>query len=957
MTYLVNGTYSSAKPRPGQCLRTFLRHLGWFGVKKGCDAGDCGACSVLINGEPVHSCLVPAFRAEGCEVTTIEGLANNGALHPMQRAFLHAQGFQCGFCTPGMIITTSSLNQAQRADLASALKGNLCRCTGYRAIEDAVRGTRHIDETDPVSPFGRNVPAPAGPAVVTGKARYTFDIAVDGLLHTKLLRAPHAHARILSIRDEQTLAVPGVVCVLTWKDTPSRRFSTARHELDADDPDDTVILDDVVRFAGQRVAAVIADSEGAAEEGCRRLVVDYEVLPAVFDPEAAMAPGAPALHDVGPRGRIRDASRNILAEVHGGVGDVDKGFAVADFIHEATYVTQRVQHAHLETHGAVAWLDGKGRLNVRSSTQTPFLTRRALCNLFGLDPDAVRVYCERVGGGFGGKQEMLVEDIVALATLRTGRPVKLEFTREEQFIGATCRHPMRIRMKAGVQRDGTLTALAMHVVSNTGAYGNHGSGVLHHACGESIAVYRCPNKKVDGYAVYTNVVPSGAFRGYGLSQTNFAVESTMDELARGIGMDPFALRRRNMVRPGDPMVSTGEPQHDVEYGSYGLDQCLTLVEEALADGGGAAPPGPPWLVGTGVALGMIDTIPPNGHYADVRVALRDDGTYELVVGTAEFGNGTTTVHAQIAASALATTAARVRIRQSDTEHGGHDTGAFGSTGTVVAGLATQRACESLRKAITAFAAEQAGGAADTWTLQADAVANRGQRIGLAALASAAKAARRELAATGRSDGTPRSIAFNVQAFRVAVNPHTGEIRILRSVHAADAGAVVNPMQCRGQIEGGVAQALGATLYEEIAIRPDGRVANPSFRGYHIPAFADVPRTEVMLAETSDRLGPSGAKSMSESPYNPIAAALANAVADATGLRFTVLPLKADRIFPALHEKFGTARDMAAQDAAAQDTTAQDNARPPTLHESGVPMTPYRPTIGSGVTAPIGSTAK
>jgi putative selenate reductase molybdopterin-binding subunit len=941
MTYLVNGTYSSARPRPGQCLRTFLRQLGWFGVKKGCDAGDCGACSVLLNGEPVHSCLVPAFRAEGCEITTIEGLASNGALHPMQRAFLQAQGFQCGFCSPGMIITASTLNQAQRADLANALKGNLCRCTGYRAIEDAVRGVRHIDETDPASPCGRNVPAPAGPAVVTGKARYTFDIAVDGLLHMKLLRAPHAHARILSIRDEEALAVPGVVSVLTWKDTPSRRFSTARHERDEDDPEDTMILDDVVRFIGQRVAAVIADSEGAAEEGCRRLIVDYEVLPAVFDPEAAMAPDAPVVHDRGTG--INDPAPNVLAEVHGHIGDVETGYTAADFVHEATYVTQRVQHAHLETHGAVAWLDGKGHLNVRSSTQTPFLTRRALANLFDLPQASVRVYCDRVGGGFGGKQEMLVEDIVALATLRTGRPVKLEFTREEQFIGATTRHPMNIRIKAGVRRDGTLTAIAMHIVSNTGAYGNHGAGVLHHACGESIGVYRCPNKKVDGYVVYTNTVPSGAFRGYGLSQANFAVESAMDELARGIGMDPFALRRRNMVRPGDPMVSTGDVQHDVEYGSYGLDQCLTLVEEALANGGGAPPPEPHWLVGTGIALGMIDTVPPNGHHADVRVALREDGTYELVVGTAEFGNGTTTVHTQLAASVLGTTAARVRIRQSDTEHGGHDTGAFGSTGTVVAGLATQRACERLRAEIMAFAAEQAGGAPDSWTLQADAIAGHGQRIGLAALASAAKAARRELAASGVHAGTPRSVAFNVQAFRVAVNPSTGEIRILRSVHAADAGVVINPMQCCGQIEGGVAQSLGATLYEEVAIRPDGRVANPSFRNYHIPAFADVPRTEVLFAETSDRLGPFGAKSMSESPYNPVAAALANAVADATGLRFTVLPLKADRLFPALHEKFGV--------------PATDEARPPALQETAAPIAPYRPTIGSAVTAPIGSTAK
>jgi putative selenate reductase molybdopterin-binding subunit len=914
MSYVVNGTLYSATPGPGQCLRTFLRQLGHYGVKKGCDSGDCGACSILLNGEPVHSCLVPAFRADGCEVTTIEGLAPAGAMHPMQRAFLQAQGFQCGFCTPGMIVTASSLNQAQRNDLAAALKGNLCRCTGYRAIEDAILGVRHIDETDPEAPCGSNVPAPAGPAVVTGKARYTFDIAVEGLLHLKLLRSPHAHARILSIRKEPALAVPGVVSVITWEDTPARRFSTARHEHDRDDPDDTVILDDIVRFAGQRVAAVIADTEAAAEEGCRRLVVDYEVLSAVFDAEAAMAPGAPVVHDVGPQARILDPARNILAEVHSHIGDVDKGFAQADFIHEGTYVTQRVQHAHLETHGAVAWLDDAGRLNVRSSTQTPFLTRRALCALFDLDPAGVRVYCERVGGGFGGKQEMLVEDIVALATLRTGRPIKLEFTREEQFTGSTYRHPMRIHVKAGIRRDGTLTAIALRVVSNTGAYGNHGAGVLHHACGESIGVYRCANKKVDGYAVYTNTVPSGAFRGYGLSQANFAVESAMDELARGIGVDPIAVRRRNIVQPGDPMVSTGPPEADVEYGSYGLDQCLTLVEDAMASGGGLSSPGPSWLVGEGIALGMIDTVPPHGHHAEARVTLREDGSYDLAVGTAEFGNGTTTVHTQIAATALGTTAARVRIRQSDTDHIGHDTGAFGSTGTVVAGLATRRAADLLREKIVGFAAEEAGGNPAMWSLSADAVVGGGRRIGLAALASAATAAGHDLAANGASTGTPRSVAFNVQGFRVAVNPNTGEIRILRSVHAADAGFVVNPMQCRGQIEGGVAQSLGATLYEEALIGADGRIVNPSFRNYHIPAFADVPRTEVFFAETSDLLGPFGAKSMSESPYNPIAAALANAVADATGIRFTALPLKPDRIFPALWEKFGVATTDDGQDA-------------------------------------------
>ena len=909
MTFSVNGTKHSADPRVGQCLRTFLRELGYFGVKKGCDAGDCGACTVLVDGEPVHSCIYPAYRAAQHDVTTIEGLATNGKLHPMQQAFLQAQGFQCGFCTPGMIMTAASLNQAQRRDLGWALKGNICRCTGYGAIEGAIRGDHQIEDTPAGDACGHSVPAPAGPAVVTGSARYTLDVAPEGLLHLKLLRSPHAHARITSIRKDEALAVPGVRAVLTYEDAPPKFYSSARHEDPSTDPDDTAVLDNIVRFIGQRVAAVVAESEAAAEAGCRKLIVDYEILPATLDPDEAMRPGAPVIHNKGPESRIANPQRNIVAEVHSHIGDVEAGFATADVFYEGTYTTPRIQHAHLETHCAIGWLDEAQRLNIRSSTQTPFLTRRALSDIFDLDPAKVRVFCERMGGGFGAKQEMLVEDVVALAVLKTGATVKLEFTREEQFVGATTRHPMRVRIKAGARRDGTLTALEMHIVSNTGAYGNHGGAVLYHACGEAIAVYRCANKKVDAFAVYTNTVPAGAFRGYGLPQSNFAVESAMDELARQLDIEPVAFRLRNVVRPGDPMISIGGDEgHDVQYGSYGLDQCLTLVKDAIDHGGGLdAPPSDDWLVGQGVALGMIDSVPPGGHFSDSSVALCADGSYELTVGTAEFGNGTATVHRQIAATVLGTSVGSIRTMQSDTDHGGHDTGAYGSTGTVVAGLATQRAAEALRDTLCIFAADHAGGTAAMWSLDTGTAVRGNQRIALADLFAAALAKQRQLVGAGRSNGTPRSVAFNVQAFRLAVNKHTGAIKILRSVHAADAGRVINPMQCRGQVEGGVAQSLGAALYEEMLIDANGRVVNPTFRNYHLPAFADVPRTEVMFADTCDAIGPFGAKPMSESPYNPVAAAIGNALADATGIRFRAIPFKPDRIFQAITEKFGTSQ--------------------------------------------------
>ncbi|GGG13010.1 oxidoreductase [Rhodococcoides trifolii] len=896
MRFDVNGTGVEHTPAPGQCLRTMLRDLAHFEVKKGCDAGDCGACSVLIDGKAAHSCIVPAYRAEGKTITTAAGLGSPGDLHPVQRRFVEAGGFQCGFCTAGMVVTASTFSPSQSDDLDTSLKGNLCRCTGYRAIEDAVHGVVNVERPCRGPSTGHGVPAPAGERIVTGREPYTMDVAPPGLLHIAVLSSPHAHARITSIDTTKAFEVEGVVDVMTHGDAPDVAFSTARHEVRYDDPDDTLVFDTVVRHVGQRVAAVVAESVLAAEEACRRIEVGYEVLPAVFDPVEACAPGAPVIHDdKGPQARIADPARNLVAELHGSSGDVDAAVATSAASVTGTWRTGRVQHAHLETHGALAWHDESGRLVVRTSSQVPFLVRDELCHIFSLRPDDIRVFTTRVGGGFGGKQELLTEDLVTLAAMRTRRPVSYEFSRSDQFTKAPCRHPMSVTVTAAADADGILTALAIDVVSDAGAYGNHSAGVMFHGCGESVAIYRCANKRVDAKAVYTNNIPSGAFRGYGLGQVMFGIESAMDELARKVHVDPYEFRRRNVVVPGDPFVDAHVEDGDLLYGSYGLDQCIDLVDDAMKRDEGLPPPDG-WSVGTGMAVAMIATIPPRGHRADASIELRSDGTYLARVGTAEFGNGTTTVHTQIAASELGTSVDNILVAQSDTDATTYDTGAFGSAGTVVAGKALLLAAATLKSTLLTIAAEMTG--ESDGTLTATGVRFTDLEVALPDIAARAGGSLTEI---GRHDGSPRSIAFNVQGFRVAVHAQTGRVKILRSVQSADAGTVMNPVQCRGQVEGGVAQAIGTALYEDMRTDATGAVTTTTLRNYHIPQFADVPRTEVLFADTYDAIGPLGAKSMSESPYNPVAPALANAIRDATGVRLHSLPMTTDRIWRALQE--------------------------------------------------------
>ena len=901
LNFQVNGRDCQTSCDPGTSLLRLLRSLEYAGVHRVCESGDCGSCTVWLDDKPIHSCICPAMRAEGHQITTIEGL-ENGKLSPMQQAFLDKQGFQCGYCTPGMIMTASKLQYETEAELKAELEGNLCRCTGYEAIIESVLECGNDSAVKTITAeegqVGKDVPKQDGPNLVTGKPVYTADWSPPGLLHLKVLRSPYPHARIKKIDTEKAKALKGVEAIFTHQDVPRKAYSTAGHGAPVPDPFDHYLLDNKVRFIGDRVAAVVAETEAIAARACELIEVDYEILPHVIDPVAAIK-GEVVIHDEPESSQIHDAAHNIAGEIVLAKGDLEAGFAEADLIIENTYTLPAVQHVHLEPHVSITWFDEDGTLVVRSSTQVPFHCQRLLSELFDLPKEKIRVYKPQLGGGFGNKQEILTEDLCVLATLKTGKPIQWRFTREEEFTASNSRHSMKIRLKTGVKKYGTIVAQEMEAISNTGAYGNHGETVTFLTGCFPLGLYRCPNQSYKGLVVYTNIMPAGAFRGYGATQGTFAMESQLDEIAVKLNLDPIKLRQHNLITAEDEIL-IGREEHFHIIGSYALDECIEKVTQALDYQPGKYPELDGHIKrGVGFAATMQASGLAKIHLASVQISLMPQGRYELRTGSVDVGTGSDTSLRQIAAQVLGTTVEKIDIHTADTHNTPFDAGSYASATAFITGQAVNLAAQKLRSLLLNTASQIIEVDPDQLELDEAKIYSSSGKITLPELVQTAT---EPLSVELEHTSDRASLTFAFLGAEVEVDTETGRITVLRCAEAIDIGKAINPRICRGQATGGLVMGLGYALNEELRFDDNGQILNSSLRTYRIPAATDVPPMEVFLIEKTDPYGPFGAKGIGEIGTNCTAPAIANAVANATGVRLRQLPMIPERVWMAMNSE-------------------------------------------------------
>lgn len=744
-------------------------------------------------------------------------------------------------------------------------------------------------------------------ALVTGKPVYTDDIAPKDCLVVKVLRSPHAHAEILEIKKDIAEKLPDIVCVLTYEDVPQKRFTMAGQTYPEPSPYDRLILDKRVRFVGDAVAIVAGETEKAVDQAMKVIKVKYDVLEAVLDfHEAKDNPilvhpedNWQALCPVGA-----DNKRNLCASGLEEHGDVDKVIAESDVVVENTYHTKAVQQTMMETFRTYTQMDTYGRLNIISSTQVPFHVRRILSNALDIPKSKIRVIKPRIGGGFGAKQTVVAEVYPAIVTLKTGRPAKIIYTREESLIASSPRHEMEIKVRIGANKDGHIRGIEVKTLSNTGAFGEHGPTTVGLSGHKSIPLY----SKAEAFrfqydVVYTNKMSAGAYRGYGATQGIFAVESAINELAVKLNMDPVALREMNLTREGDVMHAYyGETAN-----SCTLDRCLERTAEMIGwkekypcrvmpDGK---------IRGVGIAMAMQGSGISSVDTGSVSIKINDDGFYALTIGASDMGTGCDTILSQMAADCLDCSVDDIIVYGVDTDVSPYDSGSYASSTTYVTGMATVKACQTLVDKMKAYGAEKLGCSVDDVEFDGEKVYSLkdGSSISRKDIGNAIMCAGENALFATEAHSSPVSPPpFMAGAVEVEVDPETGSVKLIDYAAVVDCGTVVNPNLARVQVEGGLVQGIGMALHENITYNEKGELAENSLMQYKIPTRMDMGKLRVEFDSSYEPTGPFGAKSIGEIVINTPAPAIAQAIYNATGLRFTELPITPEKIAMGMMDK-------------------------------------------------------
>lgn len=756
--------------------------------------------------------------------------------------------------------------------------------------------------------------------LATGQMLFADDFIMPGMLYIKILRSPHAHAVIEEIDISQAEKLPGVKLVLTYKNTPRNIYTSAGQGWPEPSPYDTYMFDSKVRYVGDKVAAVAAESEEIAQKALKLIKVKYRVLPAVLSAEDALKEGAPVIHDEPEIKGAYDPSKNLAAHIDVKIGDVQKGFEESDVVIERTYETQYVQQSPMEPHIAISYLDEYGRIVIRTSTQVPFHVRRIVAMMLGIPVRQIRVVKPRIGGGFGTKQEIVVEGICAFVTLKTGRPARLLYTREEEFASSTTRHPMRITMKLGAKRDGTLHAISMHILSNTGAYGSHALTVASNAGSKSLPLYnRAPHVEFTADVVYTNLPISGAFRGYGAPQAYAAVEQAIDEMSYELGMSPVEFRKKNHIRLGEtsPIFrALGEGREGVpQYiRSCALDE---LIEKGMKEIG--------WeekfqkhirngskVRGVGIAILMQGSGIALVDMGAATLKLNEDGSFNLTYGGTDLGTGLDTISAQIVAETLGVKPEQVIIYASDTDLTPFDVGAYASSGTIISGGAVLNAALNIKSQILDVAREMLGELdAGSLILEEGRVKSlaTGKSVTLSEIAHHSMYVNNlhQIIASGSMVSPYSPPPFAAHFAEVEVDEDTGIVTPIKYVVALDCGTAINPTLIKGQIMGAVAQGIGFALTEDFIFDNAGRVMNASFMNYRIPSVRDMPEIVPIIVETYEPAGVYGSKAVAEINMNGPLPAIANAIYDAVGIRIQKTPFTPEKVLKALQKKKGTVK--------------------------------------------------